>query len=135
TQARAAEMAARRLDLADRFLEEAEELLDRLHGPYTVFSFGGKENIYSEHIVAMPPSSDVRNLMQSAALAFDKHLAAVKHDTHDGTDVGTSLVGQLADGLQRAYDAMVAQEHTEVVVDDPDRPERGPDPGLPADQP
>lgn len=125
TQARMAELAVRRLEIADRFLEEAEELLDKIHGPFRVFSFGGKENTYNEHTLDGPPSADIRNLMQSAGIAFDKHIAAVKHDTHDASDVGASLVGQLADGLQRAYDAMVAAEQSEVVVDgDADHPER-----------
>jgi hypothetical protein len=125
TQARMAELAARRLEIADRFLEEAEELLDRIHEPHLAFSFGGKENVYNEQLLPTPPSPDVRNYMQAAALAFDRHLAAVKHDTHDAPDVGASLTGQLADGFQRAYDAMVAAEQSEVVVDgDADHPER-----------
>lgn len=125
TQARMAELAMRRLEIADRFLEEAEELLDQIHQPHIVFNIGGKDNVYTEHTLDRPTTGDIRNLMQSAGIAFDKHIAAVKHDTHDASDVGASLVGQLADGFQRAYDAMVAAEQSEVVVDgDADHPER-----------
>lgn len=136
TQARMAELAMRRLEIADRFLEEAEEILDKLHQPHLAFSFGGKDNSYAEHKLPAPPSGDVRNYMQAAGIAFDKHIAAVKHDTHDATDVGASLVGQLADQLQRAHNAMVAAEQSEVVVDgDADHPERGAAEGPAPDQP
>lgn len=135
TAARVADMRQRRLDFADRLLEEAEGLVDQIHQPHIVFNIGGKDNTYTEHLLDRPPTSDIRNLMQSAAIAFDRHLAALKHDTFDGSEASTSLVGQLAAGFTAAYEELKRQESGGEGVDDDDagHPEPRPDPetGLP----
>jgi len=125
TQARVAEMRSRRFDLADRLLEETEELLDKVHAPHLAFSFGGKDNTYNEHKLEQPPSSDIRNYVQAAGKAFEMHLAAMKHDTHDGSEAATSLIGQLATGLTAAYEELKRQEAGGEGVDDddPEHPE------------
>lgn len=79
TEAAQADNAASRTRLAARFLEEAHKALDDLHGPYTVYSFGGKDNLYNDHKLDEPPSSDKRNFMIIAATAADKHMAIDKH--------------------------------------------------------
>jgi hypothetical protein len=125
TQARVVEMRARRFDLADRLLEETEELLDHLHSPHMAFSFGGRDNTYNEHLLERPPASDIRNYVQAAGKTFEMHLAAMKHDTHDGSEAATSLIGQLATGLTAAYEELKRQEAGGEGVgdDDPEQPE------------
>lgn len=83
TEAAVADNKALRASTSRRFLEEANALLDDLHKPHIVFNIGGKDNIYTEHLLDRAPTGDLRNLVVSAATAFDKHLAAERHDSDD----------------------------------------------------
>lgn len=69
-----------------------------------MFSFGGKDNVYRERILDRAPTGDLRNLMTSAAIAFDKHLLAERHDADTGAAGARSVLGQLAAGLAVAAD-------------------------------
>lgn len=103
-------LKAKRAALSERFLDEAERALDRLRGPWEVYAFGGKDNEFNSRVLADVPAADLRNVMTSAAVAFDKHLAADKHDAHDEADEGISMIGKLADGLDAAYRRLTASE-------------------------
>jgi hypothetical protein len=83
TEAVVADNKARRADVSRKFLEKADKLLDQMEQPHIVFNIGGKDNVYTEHLMDAPPTADIRNLMTSAAIAFDKHMAADKHDSDD----------------------------------------------------
>ncbi|TYB50248.1 helix-turn-helix domain-containing protein [Nonomuraea sp. PA05] len=80
TEAAKADNAALRASTSRRFLEEANRFLDDLHRPHTVFNFGGKDNTFNSKEMPEPPIADKRNLITSAAVAIDKHLAVEKHD-------------------------------------------------------
>lgn len=80
TDAAVADAAARRAKVSAMFLDKAIELLERMDKPTVVYKIGGGANVYTEHPVDKPPPEDLRNLMITAATAFDKHLAADKHD-------------------------------------------------------
>lgn len=96
-------LKARRAAVSEKFLDEADYLLGKIRQPAVVFAFGGKDNEYNCATLPEPPAGDVRNYMTSAAVAFDKHLAADKHDAADQADDGISMIGQLAVGLDAAY--------------------------------
>ncbi|HZE37763.1 MAG TPA: hypothetical protein VE172_03040 [Stackebrandtia sp.] len=83
TEAKVADSKARRAEISRKFLEKADKLLDQMDAPHLVFNFGGKDNDYNERVLDKPPTADLRNLMTSAAIAFDKHMAADKHDNDD----------------------------------------------------
>lgn len=83
TEAKVADNKARRAEISRRFLDKAAELLDQMDQPHLVFNFGGKDNTYNERELDRPPTADLRNLIVSAATAFDKHLAADRHDNDD----------------------------------------------------
>jgi transposase-like protein len=83
TEAAVADNKARRAVISRKFLEKADELLDQMDQPHLVFNFGGKDNTYNERELDRPPTADLRNLIVSAATAFDKHLAADRHDSDD----------------------------------------------------
>jgi transposase-like protein len=83
TEAAVADLKAERAVTSRRFLVEANRQLDRLNEPYKVFGFGGRENSYNEHELPLPPAGETRNFMTAAAVAFDKHMAADKHDSDD----------------------------------------------------
>lgn len=110
TRAREADSKARRAEIAARLLDEATGFLDMLHGPFRVFSFGGKENTYNEQLLPGPPTGDIRNLMTSAAIALDKHVVLEKHDTDDGIDAARSMLGDVAAAIGDAYAQVKAAE-------------------------
>ena len=83
TQARSADLAELRSRTAARFLQKANEMLDRLEEPCEVFAFGGAENRFNSEILHRPPSAEARNLMTAAAIALDKHVLLDKHDSDD----------------------------------------------------
>lgn len=83
TEAVVADAKARRAEISRKFLEKADKLLDQMEQPHIVFNIGGKDNVYTEHLMDAPPTADIRNLMTSAAIAFDKHMAADRHDNDD----------------------------------------------------
>jgi hypothetical protein len=102
TEARVEDLKALRAVTSRRFLDEANKALDRLNEEYLVHAFGGKDNDYNEHTLQLPPAGEARNLMTAAAVAFDKHLAADKHDADTGTEGARSVLGALGEALQVA---------------------------------
>ena len=90
TAAVVADSAALRAQTSRRFLVKSGDLLDQMDQPHTAFNFGGKDNTYEEHEFEKPPVDALKSLMQSAALAFDKHLAQDKHDAK-GDEGGSAL--------------------------------------------
>lgn len=96
TEVRVTANRSRRAELETRFLDEAANLLDQLHEPHLVYSFGGRENTYAEHELDAPDVAAKRALIAAAGIAVDK---AVKlADTDKATaeaQVGKSMVGAL----------------------------------------
>jgi hypothetical protein len=86
TAAVVADSAALRAQTSRRFLVKANDLLDMMDEPHVAFNFGGKDNTYEEHEFEKPPVDALRSLMQSAAQAFDRHLAQDKHDAKGDQD-------------------------------------------------
>jgi transposase len=86
-EARSAYSAERRARIAERFTEEAEKLLDQLHGGYLVFNFGGRDNTYEEHELLEPPVEAKRQLIQAAREAMRTVLDIDKHDNHNDEDL------------------------------------------------
>ena len=86
TKAAADRRRAKRSALVDKMLDEADALLDRLRQPWLVWSFGGKDNIYNEHVLPEPPVEAVRNALTTAAIAIDKSVAVDRHDEQGASD-------------------------------------------------
>lgn len=103
TRASLADQRAQRAVLSQRFLDEANWLLDQMHKPHLVYSFGGKENSYNDRELPQPPTTDLRNLMVSAATAYDKHLAQDRHDAGGDTGVVSGLLTVLFGDLQAKH--------------------------------
>lgn len=83
TQAAQVDSKARRVALSKRLLDRAEEALDQMDQPHLVFKIGGKDNVYTEHELDLPPTGDMRNLMIIAATAIDKHIVLERYDSDD----------------------------------------------------
>lgn len=83
TEALRSDNKAKRAELQELFLRRGKEALLAMDQPFVVFKIGGKDNIYTEHDVPIPPTVDQRNLMIIAATALDKALAIERFDTDD----------------------------------------------------
>lgn len=79
-EARSAYSAERRALLAARFTEEAEQLLDQLHQEHRAFSFGGRDNVYTEQLLPEPDIAGKRQLVQAAREAMRTVLDIDRHD-------------------------------------------------------
>lgn len=101
------DLAEARVELAKKMAQVANDMLDRLDGPYVVYSFGGKDNTYTDHTLAEPPVEVVRNAVTTAGIAFDK-ATKVLEKTPDGLQRAESLV----DHLEAFF------ESTDVTADD-----------------
>lgn len=74
------DLAAGRTRLAEKMLHRAEQLLDSLDDPYLVYSFGGRDNVYTEHTLDKPPVEVIRNAVTTAGITFDKLTRIVERD-------------------------------------------------------
>lgn len=67
-------LLARRRALAEALVADAERLRERLWEPHTAFSFGGRDNTYSERELAEPTPGEQLALVKAAAAAVDTAL-------------------------------------------------------------
>lgn len=102
TAARQADNAARRAELSERLLVEANRAIDDSYAPYRVYNFGGKDNTYAEHVLDTPPTQARRDLMVVAGIAIQRHADLERIDQDSGIDEASSLIGALASGLEAA---------------------------------
>jgi hypothetical protein len=100
TAARVADMRAERAEISALLLKKARALIGDMDRPHLVFSFGGRDNVYNEHLLDRPPTGDLRNLMTSAAIAIDKHAVIERLDSATGAEEVGSLLGAFFDGLR-----------------------------------
>jgi predicted transcriptional regulator len=106
-RAHTVDLAAARIELAQMMAVAAREGLEELDRPFLVYSFGGKDNTYEEHLLDHAPQ-DVRNLAQrTAGIAFDKLTRIVEHD-NSGLDETVGMLDTLADGFRAVADQLRA---------------------------
>lgn len=103
TRARRTDLAAARAALAERWMRVANDVLDQLDQPHTVWAFAGKDGVFRQRELPRPPTGDLRNLVTSAAVATDKHLVLDKHNTGDGVEEARSMLGNVAAAIGEAY--------------------------------
>lgn len=97
--ARLADLEERRSLLAVRFIDIAEDSLERIYKPTTVYSFGGKDNEYNEHHFEEAPSDIRQKLMTTAAIASDKSLKLAPPEAATGLDTAKSMLSSLGEAL------------------------------------
>lgn len=96
TEKRSTENRLKRAELESRFLDEAAALLDQLHEPHLVYSFGGRDNTYAQETLPQPDVGAKRALIQAAGTAVDKAIKLADVDkTTTGADAGKSMIGSL----------------------------------------
>jgi len=99
TQARVADLAERRTILAELLMDDAEKLRAQMWEPTTVYSFGGKDNTYEDHVFDEAPAAEKRALMSTAATAIDRSLKLVPAETSSNLDGAKSMLGSLGEAL------------------------------------
>ncbi|WP_449281239.1 DUF1804 family protein [Leucobacter sp.] len=102
--AHAIDLAAGRQRLAEKMLHRAEQLLDSLDGTYLVYSFGGRDNTYSEHTLDKPPVEVIRNAVTTAGITFDKLTRIVEKDPD--VSGAQSVVQSLEAGILAAAEVL-----------------------------
>lgn len=103
TAAVVADSRARRAEISRKFLEKADQLLDRMDEQHRAFNFGGKDNTFAEEWLDRPPPAELRNLIVSAAVAFDKHLAGERHDAGGDASAVGGMLGRLLEDLTQRH--------------------------------
>ncbi|MGW0016926.1 helix-turn-helix domain-containing protein [Rhodococcus sp. NPDC003382] len=109
TEARVIDTKAARVELEQRLIAEANKVLDQMWEPTLVFSFGGKDNTYEEHLLDRPTFGDQKAIVQTAATALN---AANKlHEMNAGADA-EGVVSVLAE-VHAAITAMADENPDE----------------------
>lgn len=98
------DLAAERSALSAMLLVRARGALEAMDGPALVFSFGGKDNTYSERLMDTPPVGDQRNHMTIAAIALQRH-AELERINNDGGNLPAALgmVGGMHEAMGAIY--------------------------------
>lgn len=104
TRNRKAQLAVRRMELAEALQEDAERLTEQMWEPAIIYSFGGKDNTFEKRDVDEPPADAKKALMGAAGMAIDRSLKLVPSEETAAEDEARSMLGQLAVGLKAAYD-------------------------------
>jgi len=73
-----------RADFAKRLAAKCDDLLKEMDAECIVYSFGGKENTYAEHVLKSPPHADRLKLTQAIRLNVQSILDIARHDTDGG---------------------------------------------------
>ncbi len=110
-ETRVAQLAERRMILAEQLQTDAENLRAQLWQPTKVYAFGGRDNTYEEHTLDQPPAADKKNLMATVGMAIDRSLKLVPPAGSTGAEEALSMLGSLAAGFARI-------EHEEATAEE-----------------
>ncbi|KJL37060.1 hypothetical protein RR49_01172 [Microbacterium ginsengisoli] len=92
--ARSLDLAAARLKLAERLDVAANAMLDMIEQPFTVYAFGGRDNVFNSATLDSAPVDARRTIITSAAIVFDK-LSKVIESTTEGSADAESVLDRL----------------------------------------
>lgn len=96
--ARAVDLTEARLNLAHRLNKAANDMIDMIDAPFTVYNFGGRDNTFATAVMDSAPVEARRTIVTSAAIVFDKITKIVEKDT-SGVATAHSLLDALIVGL------------------------------------
>lgn len=117
TEIRLADLADLRAQLATDLTVDAVLLREQMWQPYTAFSFGGKDNVYTEHDFDEAPADAKRTLLLAAGAAIDRSLKLAPISEGAGADDAKSMLGKLAAGIA----ALAAEDSPGQAPDDDDQ--------------
>ncbi|MEC4016087.1 helix-turn-helix domain-containing protein [Streptomyces sp. H27-D2] len=101
TAVRKADLAAMRTASAITLHEIGDRLLQQVFEPHTVWSFGGKDNVYNDEPHPQPPAPDKKALIQAAATAFDRSMKMSPPTEGTALDDARSMLGDLGTALKQ----------------------------------
>lgn len=106
-RARVIDIAESQALLTQKMLLVGHEALDNLDGPYLVYSFGGRDNTYAEHLLDTPPLEVVRT---AQTIAKDAHATATRFLERDNgaLDQAFGVLDLLARGFREVYESRKA---------------------------
>lgn len=104
---------AERSRIADELQRRAAEILAKLDEPFLAFAFGGRDNEYNEHLLPGPPTSDIRNLVQSANTLLGRAQEIDTRDQAGADDSAGEVLDRLFTGLGHAYRAARLDDDTD----------------------
>ena len=113
--ARRVDFGEARLNLADRMNKAANDMLDMLDKPFTVYNFGGKDNTFASEVLDSVPVDARRTIITSSAIVFDK-ITRIVEQSDDGLDEAVGVVDALAAGFAEV--ARLTREQQETPLDD-----------------
>ncbi|GAA0638141.1 hypothetical protein GCM10010174_69980 [Kutzneria viridogrisea] len=91
TEAKVADAKSRRAALALNLLGDAERIREQLWQPCRVYSFGGRDNVYSEEWHERPDFAAQLKILQATGVALDK---VMRIEAHDADTHGLAAVDQ-----------------------------------------
>lgn len=107
TEVKVAGNRDKRATLEGRLLDEAGLLLDQLHHPHLVYSFGGRDNVYEEHLLDAPDVGAKRALVAAATTAIGQAVKLAEVDrASSNAGEARGILGAFADGLAKAYEQL-----------------------------
>lgn len=119
-KARKIDTANYRSMVAEKLLIAADELLDKLHQPFTAYNIGGKDNVYTEHEMDGPSTPAIKDLVTSAASALKAHTELVKFD--QDPNQGMSAVDEWLAAMMPAPSVTEVSEITDPRPDTDNAP-------------
>lgn len=115
-RAHTVDLAAARLELSQRLMVSSFDALDELDGPYLVYSFGGRDNEYSEHTLDHAPVEARAKVHALAKQAFDASSRIIERDA-GGADAAIGVLGQFAGALTAAAEILRNEDTTDGGTD------------------
>jgi transposase-like protein len=100
TEAKNADVAARRAELKKLLVEDAHRLRAQLWEPCRMHSFGGKENSYNFVDLEQPTFEQQRNIMTSVGIAVQRVADLEKLDMGGGVEEAAGLIRDLVDSIR-----------------------------------
>lgn len=119
TRAKQVDLAEARMNLAHRMDKAANDMLDMLDKPFTVFNFGGKDNTFASEVLTSVPVDARRTIITSSAIVFDKISRIVEKD-NGGLEQTVGVLDALAGNLTAAAALLRAQDDVPVGDGDAD---------------
>lgn len=100
TEAKNADVAARRAELKKLLVDDAHRLRTQLWLPCVMHNFGGKDNTHNSIELPQPTFEQQRNIMTSVGIAVDKVAALEKLDMGGGVEEAAGLIRDLVDSIR-----------------------------------
>jgi transposase-like protein len=115
TRAHAFDARQARIRLTERLYTDAETMLDRAQGPYTVIVGTGAHTQLVT--LRLPPLREQQAAYVSAGILLDKALVLERADDDQGAALGASMINDLMGVLGLAHHQHIAEQQSAAHVD------------------